>query len=88
MLATRLTLPVLICLHDKVGPEGCCCCAEAHRLYSNNPPLSLCTHPLAFPPSQPETTLPEAEAAMLELCCERAQLEDGQQVGGASADRS
>lgn len=29
---------------------------------------------------KPETTLPEAEAAMLELCCERAQLKDGQQV--------
>lgn len=43
---------------------------------------------LAAPPppphlwrSKPGASLEEAEVAMLELCCERAQLEDGQQVG-------
>lgn len=29
---------------------------------------------------RPDATLEEAEVAMLELCCQRAQLEDGQQV--------
>ena len=31
---------------------------------------------------RPDASLEEAEVAMLELCCERAQLQDGQQVGG------
>lgn len=35
---------------------------------------------------RPDMTLAEAEEAMLELCCARAQLEDGQEVRGHPGD--
>jgi cyclopropane fatty-acyl-phospholipid synthase-like methyltransferase len=56
--------------HYEVPTEYFLAVLGPHRKYSS------CLY------EKPDASLAEAEAAMLELCCQRAQLEDGQQVDG------
>lgn len=56
--------------HYEVPTEYFLAVLGPHRKYSS------CLY------TKPDASLAEAEAAMLELCCQRAQLQDGQQVGG------